>query len=71
MRAVGYRQVWAHLDGAYGRAELVERGVAATRRLAKRQLTWLRSWPWVTPLEWGDPERLARQAAHRASLEIS
>ena len=44
MRAVGYRQVWRHLDGAYGRQEMVERVRAATRQLAKRQLTWLRRW---------------------------
>jgi tRNA dimethylallyltransferase len=45
MRAVGYRQIWEHLEGHYGYEELVEKGVAATRQLAKRQLTWLRSWP--------------------------
>jgi len=43
MRSVGYRQVWQHLDGAFGRAMLREKGIAATRQLAKRQLTWLRS----------------------------
>jgi tRNA dimethylallyltransferase len=45
MRAVGYRQVWEHLEGAYGRSELREKAVIATRQLAKRQLTWLRSFP--------------------------
>lgn len=43
MRAVGYRQLWAWLDGEFGLAEARERAVAATRQLAKRQLTWLRS----------------------------
>jgi tRNA dimethylallyltransferase len=43
MRAVGYRQVWDYLDGRLGHAAMVERGVTATRRLAKRQLTWLRA----------------------------
>ncbi|TDR31410.1 tRNA (adenosine(37)-N6)-dimethylallyltransferase MiaA [Hydromonas duriensis] len=43
MRCVGYRQAWAHLDGEYGLDELIEKGQAATRQLAKRQLTWLRS----------------------------
>lgn len=43
MRCVGYRQSWEYLDGAYGLSELRERGIAATRQLAKRQLTWLRS----------------------------
>ena len=42
MRAVGYRQVWDYLDGQYDRDELLQRGVFATRQLAKRQLTWLR-----------------------------
>jgi tRNA dimethylallyltransferase len=42
MRCVGYRQAWQHLDGEYDRAELRERGIYATRQLAKRQLTWLR-----------------------------
>lgn len=45
MRAVGYRQVWAYLDGELNHDELLERGIIATRQLAKRQLTWLRSWP--------------------------
>ena len=41
MRAVGYRQLWAHLEGEYDLQEAVSRGVAATRQLAKRQLTWM------------------------------
>jgi tRNA dimethylallyltransferase len=42
MRTVGYRQVWAWLEGAYAdRAELANRGIYATRQLAKRQITWL------------------------------
>jgi tRNA dimethylallyltransferase len=43
MRCVGYRQAWEYLDGTVTRHELREKGVAATRQLAKRQLTWLRS----------------------------
>ncbi len=43
MRAVGYRQLWGHLDGAYGLDQGVARAAAATRQLAKRQLTWLRA----------------------------
>jgi tRNA dimethylallyltransferase len=43
MRCVGYRQAWQHLNGAFGIAELFDQGVAATRQLAKRQLTWLRA----------------------------
>jgi tRNA dimethylallyltransferase len=45
MRCVGYRQSWEYLDGDYGLAELREKGIVATRQLAKRQLTWLRSMP--------------------------
>jgi tRNA dimethylallyltransferase len=45
MRCVGYRQAWEYLDGAYDLATLREKGIAATRQLAKRQLTWLRSMP--------------------------
>jgi len=43
MRCVGYRQTWQHLNGEFGLDELREQGTAATRQLAKRQLTWLRS----------------------------
>jgi len=42
-RCVGYRQAWEHLAGAYDRATLRDRGIYATRQLAKRQLTWLRA----------------------------
>ena len=44
MRAVGYRQAWEHLDGDYDQEAFVEKGIIATRQLAKRQLTWLRGW---------------------------
>jgi tRNA dimethylallyltransferase len=45
MRCVGYRQAWEYLDGLYDYRTLREKGIAATRQLAKRQLTWLRSMP--------------------------
>jgi tRNA dimethylallyltransferase len=45
MRCVGYRQAWEFLEGVYDRHSLREKGIAATRQLAKRQLTWLRSMP--------------------------
>ncbi len=41
MRCVGYRQVWEWMDGSFSRAELTDRGIFATRQLAKRQITWL------------------------------
>lgn len=43
MRCVGYRQLWEHLDGKVSLEEAIEQAIAATRQLAKRQLTWLRS----------------------------
>ena len=57
IRAVGYRQAWEFLDGQGSAADLRERGIAATRQLAKRQLTWLRG---ELDARWFDP---ARQAA--------
>ena len=44
IRAVGYRQVWDYLDGRLDYSEMIERGIIATRQLAKRQFTWLRGW---------------------------
>jgi tRNA dimethylallyltransferase len=45
IRSVGYRQIWGFLEGAYDQQTMQEKVLAATRQLAKRQLTWLRSWP--------------------------
>jgi tRNA dimethylallyltransferase len=45
MRCVGYRQMWDYLAGQIDYPTMVNQGIAATRQLAKRQLTWLRSWP--------------------------
>ena len=42
VRAVGYRQVWAYLQGEYNQEIMIDKGIAATRQLAKRQITWLR-----------------------------
>lgn len=53
IRCVGYRQMWQYLHGESSHDEMVFRGVCATRQLAKRQLTWLRSWP---NLKWLDME---------------
>jgi tRNA dimethylallyltransferase len=71
LRAVGYRQVWAYLDGMGDLDSLAQRGAAATRQLAKRQLTWLRGWTHVTRLTWGPAERLAEEILASAHLEIS
>ena len=56
MRAVGYRQAVAHLMGECDYAEFVQKGLAATRQLAKRQLTWLKKWPDATPVVSDDPD---------------
>lgn len=53
MRAVGYRQAWQHMDGEFDAGEFRDRAIFATRQLAKRQLTWLRSEldaRWLDPL---------------------
>ena len=49
MRCVGYRQAWLFLEGGISELELRETGIAATRQLAKRQMTWLRSLPGLAP----------------------
>ncbi|MDN4055208.1 tRNA (adenosine(37)-N6)-dimethylallyltransferase MiaA [Massilia sp. YIM B02763] len=56
MRCVGYRQSWEYLDGTIDRAGLRETGIVATRQLAKRQLTWLRSMPDRIALDCLDPD---------------
>ncbi|MBA6411623.1 tRNA (adenosine(37)-N6)-dimethylallyltransferase MiaA [Parahaliea sp. F7430] len=73
IRAVGYRQLWQHLDGECSLEEAVERAIAATRQLAKRQLTWLRKWP---ELYWMDTDEqgniLPNQGSqHATSASIS
>jgi tRNA dimethylallyltransferase len=67
LRAVGYRQVWQYLDGELSRAELRDRGIFATRQLAKRQITMLRA---ELDARWFDPERtdLALRAADALHL---
>src|SRR5207302_960000 len=56
MRAVGYRQVWQYLENEISERETRERAIAATRQLAKRQLTWLRSLPGLLRLDAGGPQ---------------
>ena len=51
MRAVGYRQAWSFLEGRIDEKALREQGIAATRQLAKRQVTWLRSLPGLEPAQ--------------------
>lgn len=69
MRAVGYRQAWAFLDGEISQTALRDQGIAATRQLAKRQLTWLRSWPDAVVLD-ALAADLEAQASHRVALHL-
>jgi tRNA dimethylallyltransferase len=63
VRCVGYRQAWEALDGSLPMGELRDRGIFATRQLAKRQLTWLRSMPHRTVLQADGPDVLAQALA--------
>jgi tRNA dimethylallyltransferase len=60
MRAVGYRQVWAYLDGQWEWPEAASRAITATRQLAKRQMTWIRGDTRMTRLDAADPQRLEK-----------
>ena len=60
MRSVGYRQAWEALDGRYQLESVRERGIAATRQLAKRQLTWLRGLPQRQVVACDAPDALAQ-----------
>lgn len=51
MRCVGYRQVWQYLNSECDLSEMREKGMAATRQLAKRQITWLRGFDWVRHID--------------------
>ena len=66
MRAVGYRQAWQHLDGEFEREELADRIAAATRQLARRQLTWLRGWDDIAATV-----NTSDEAAHAASQVLA
>jgi tRNA dimethylallyltransferase len=66
IRCVGYRQVWEYLAGQSSFEEMQEKAIAATRQLAKRQLTWLRSWPNAV---WFDSE--ANDLFHQVSTYLS
>jgi tRNA dimethylallyltransferase len=68
MRAVGYRQVWQYLDGEFDEQEMIQRGVAATRQLAKRQITWLRSWPNLQSFDIEEPDLFSHLAKKVSDL---
>ena len=68
MRAVGYRQIWEYLAGTLPEQELRDRIVFATRQYAKRQLTWLKSWPDVEFFDMNDSAQLAAQIISRMDI---
>ena len=68
MRCVGYRQAWSYLDGEIDLATLRETGIIATRQLAKRQLTWLRSMPERRVIDCLEADPAARILAEIARL---
>lgn len=55
VRCVGYRQMWEYFEGVWDYPTMIEKGVIATRQLAKRQVTWLRSWDNLHHFESADP----------------
>lgn len=59
IRCVGYRQMWSYLEGEIDLDTMIERGIIATRQLAKRQLTWLRSWEGAQRIDGCDPDILS------------
>lgn len=65
IRSVGYRQLWLHMAGELSLTEATERAIIATRQLAKRQYTWLRSWP---NGQWFDPTHAAESKQARQSI---
>jgi len=60
IRAVGYRQIWSYLNGEYDYQAMTEKGIAATRQLAKRQFTWLRKETDGAVFETGQRDLLAK-----------
>ncbi|GMV56333.1 MAG: tRNA dimethylallyltransferase [Betaproteobacteria bacterium] len=69
MRCVGYRQAWAHLDGETDFDAFRQRAVAATRQLAKRQLTWLRALPADARFDCLDPDLTERVSERVQRIE--
>ena len=63
LRLIGYRQLWAHLEGRMDLEEAVSRAIIATRQLARRQLTWLRAEPGAEWIDAADPGLIDRVSA--------
>ena len=71
MRAVGYRQVWRYLDGQCALEEAAQQAIAATRQLAKRQLTWLRARPQAKWLDSVHPDAASMISSALSEGEIT
>jgi tRNA dimethylallyltransferase len=71
MRCVGYRQAWQGLDEGWNEAEICERGIFATRQLAKRQITWLRSMPSRCVVQADAPQAVALSVTALAKTWMS
>ena len=69
IRAVGYRQVWDYLEGKVDYETMKDKGIIATRQLAKRQITWLRSWDNVNWFDTDQPD-LAEKVLNLLSLNL-
>ncbi|MGF1702706.1 tRNA (adenosine(37)-N6)-dimethylallyltransferase MiaA [Photobacterium makurazakiensis] len=70
IRCVGYRQMWEYLDGKCDLDEAVFRGICATRQLAKRQITWLRSWKDLTWLDSSDVESALQTVTNSIRCDV-
>lgn len=70
IRCVGYRQMWEYLDGQCSLDDAVFRGICATRQLAKRQITWLRSWKDLTWLDSSDPELALQTVTNSVRCDV-
>ena len=70
IKSVGYRQVWQYLDGEIEYDDMVERSIIATRQLAKRQLTWLRSWPSLQSLSDSSHQSVQRVLKYVDTISI-
>ena len=62
MRSIGYRQAWKHLDGVTNKEEFAQEALSATRLLAKKQMTWLRSWENVEFFPLSEGSELTKRA---------
>lgn len=69
VRCVGYRQMWAHLDGEISLEDAREQGIAATRQLAKRQITWLRAMPDRIVIDCLGPDPAGAMLDHLEALD--